>query len=43
MTMMGDENDDDVISVSAYFTKVNANPNPGKLTTQLLLKTVTEY
>jgi hypothetical protein len=31
MVMIGDENGDNSISVSTFFTKANANPNPGKI------------
>jgi hypothetical protein len=40
MTMMGDENDDDSVSMRTYSPKGNANPDPGKQTTRLLLRAV---
>jgi hypothetical protein len=38
VVVIGDENDDD----SVYVSKANANPNPGKTTTPLFLRTVNE-
>ncbi len=40
MTMMGDENDEFCV-LEHLFTKGNANPNPDKRSTRLLLRTVT--
>jgi hypothetical protein len=42
VAMIGDENGDVSVSLSSYSQKANANPNPGKPITWLLLRTVSE-